>query len=213
MYNNPRKPQNMGNRTRKTIYDTSFDLRAQILEKDEKITWLESQVEAYNAKASHAQARLLATFDALDSLQSKHALELSSEKLAKERLSIKLDRYLDYVKAVETEKDDLKDAVEHLIQKVEVSNDMSLWPFSRMRISSLADYSDPMQSNKRKEVEECNTQLLAYASGIITKLRAERDLERKGHRETYEKANNRIVELEAQIALREAELEACVQHG
>lgn len=98
--------------------------------------------------------RLLSTLDTLDAIQASHQVELRDEADAKERLSKKLDQYLDFVRSVEAEKDDLRDAVTRLVEKgepfvcffsilvhsfliVEISNDYSLWPHSRMRSTCL----------------------------------------------------------------------------
>jgi flagellar biosynthesis regulator FlaF len=53
----------------------------------------------------------------LDNIQYSHAAELTSETRAKERLSDKLDRYIDVVQAAEMEKEDLRDAVIQLVEK------------------------------------------------------------------------------------------------
>lgn len=50
-------------------------------------------------------------------MQVRHAQELEAEIRAKERLSEKLDRYLDVVKVAEMERDDLREAVIALVKK------------------------------------------------------------------------------------------------
>jgi hypothetical protein len=52
-----------------------------------------------------------------------------------------------------------------------------------------------------------NNDLLAYATSIIARLRMELDFERQSHRRTVEEANLCIEELEAKVAVRDAELE------
>jgi hypothetical protein len=84
---------------------------------DPQIAYLECQVQAYISRTSHIHARLLSTLDTLDSLQASHNLELVSEANAKERLSGKLHRYIDFVREAEVEKDDLRDAVIQLVEK------------------------------------------------------------------------------------------------
>jgi hypothetical protein len=59
----------------------------------------------------------MTTLTTLDTLKASHAVDLLAEKTAKERLSEKLDRYIDYVKVTEAERDDLLDAVNLFIQK------------------------------------------------------------------------------------------------
>jgi hypothetical protein len=46
-----------------------------------------------------------------------HAQELSSEIRSKEKLSQKLDSYIDVVKRAEIERDDIRDAILQLIEK------------------------------------------------------------------------------------------------
>lgn len=58
--------------------------------------------------------------------------------------------------------------------------------------------------------DEHNNDLLAYATSIIARLRMELDCERQSHSRTVEEANLRIEELEAKVAVREAELENCI---
>ena len=63
------------------------------------------------------QERLIATLDELDALRNTHYYELRSEKRAKEKLSEKLDRYLDEVKRAEAEKNEMREVVSILVEK------------------------------------------------------------------------------------------------
>lgn len=74
-------------------------------------------MEAYSARASTAQTRLLKTIDVLDALRSQHALEISAAEHEKVKLVHEVDRWRSVVKNVEVEKDELKDVVEDLIEK------------------------------------------------------------------------------------------------
>ncbi|KAG6374509.1 hypothetical protein JVT61DRAFT_4553 [Boletus reticuloceps] len=58
--------------------------------------------------------------------------------------------------------------------------------------------------------DDHNNDLLAFATSIIARLRMELERERQCHSKTVDVANLRIEELEAKIAVREAELEKCV---
>jgi hypothetical protein len=65
----------------------------------------------------------MATLDAIDVLTTVHASELATERQANRRLSDKLDHCIDFVKAALTERDDLLEAVDLLLEKgVLVSN-------------------------------------------------------------------------------------------
>jgi len=52
--------------------------------------------------------------------------------------------------------------------------------------------------------------LLSYAASVIKTLSRERDHERCAHVKTREASDARIIELEAMLSRREAELESCV---
>ncbi|KAH7930196.1 hypothetical protein BV22DRAFT_1028714 [Leucogyrophana mollusca] len=205
----------MGHQDQRTPHGSSqIDSKATPPEKDsnEQIAALENRLGAYSARASHTQARLLATFDLLDALRSQHALELSSEREAKHKLSQDLDRSRTYARALEAERDDLKDAVDQLIQKVEISNDMSQWPYSCLTITRHAECV-PEPDAIRGETQDWDGQSAAYASSLIARLRMELDRERKAHRQTYKDANLRIEELQAQVAVRDSELEISIHQS
>jgi len=82
-----------------------------------QIAYVENQLQAYISRTCHIHTRLLSTLDALDALQALHNRELASEIHATTRLSDKLDRYINFVHATETEKEDLRDAVVQLVKK------------------------------------------------------------------------------------------------
>ena len=75
------------------------------------------------------------------------------------------------------------------------------------RIETLPLTSD--EHNHKASMKRDND-LLEYASSIIARLRTELEFERHEHRKTAEEANIRIDELEAKVAVRELELESCI---
>ncbi|KAG6329795.1 hypothetical protein ID866_9294 [Astraeus odoratus] len=185
------------------------EVKALLREKDEQIAALESQLEAHSARASTAHVRLLKTIDVLDSLRAQHTLEMASVEEEKMKLARDVDRWRVIAQTREVEKDEMKDVVEDLIQKIQISNEWSSWPCSRMQITKYAEVRshsdcepDHAATNKRLHHD-----LLAYASSIIARLRCELEFERHEHHRTAEEANMRIDELEAKVAVREAELE------
>ncbi|KAI9568237.1 hypothetical protein HD554DRAFT_786353 [Boletus coccyginus] len=194
------------------------DVEALLLEKDNRIATLETRLEAYSARTSAAHTRLLKTIDVLDALRSQHALEISAEEQAKMKLVQEVNRWRSVARNLEVERDELKDAVEDLIEKVQVSNEWSSWPCSRMHITKHAGNLNVEFSEQavvgaidgRGTKDERNNDLLAYATSIIARLRMELDFERQSHSRTVEEANLRIEELEAKVAVREAELESCI---
>jgi hypothetical protein len=69
------------------------------------------------ARTSHLQTQLLSALDTLDASRTSHAHELASEIRTRADISDKLARYVAVVRAVESERDDLKDAVTQLVEK------------------------------------------------------------------------------------------------
>ncbi|KAH7884515.1 hypothetical protein F5I97DRAFT_1830966 [Phlebopus sp. FC_14] len=189
---------------------TQDEVTVLLREKDDQIANLEARLEAYSARASTAHARLLKTIDVLDALRTRHALELSSEEQAKLKLAHEVDRWRSIAQTLEVERDELKDVVEELIEKVQISNEWSSWPCSRMHIAKHAEVVAESSIERGLGRETSKDDLPAYAASIISRLRAEIDFERQGHFKTVEEANLRIEELEAKVTVREAELEACV---
>ena len=78
---------------------------------------LKKDLQTCNIRISQMQTRLMATLDELDASRNAHHYELKAEKRAKERLSEKLDRYLDEVKRAEAEKDEMREVVSILVEK------------------------------------------------------------------------------------------------
>jgi hypothetical protein len=75
--------------------------------------------------------------------------------------------------------------------------------------------SDPFAGNPAIQPPECSSsdEHQRYAAAIIASLRAGCDIERKAHEYTRQQAGLRIIELEAQLARRDAELEACITNA
>jgi hypothetical protein len=74
-------------------------------------------LEANAARTSQLRSRLHATLDTLDALQRAHAQELADEARRRQRLAGQLDHYIDQVKRLSVERDDLQDAVLQLVEK------------------------------------------------------------------------------------------------
>ncbi|KAJ7483878.1 hypothetical protein B0H11DRAFT_1201820 [Mycena galericulata] len=190
------------------------DLGALFEEKDAEIDRLRIALEAHISHAVGANTRLASTLDTLDSLQARHASELSAEVEAKERLQCTLTKYLDVVRVAEFERDYLRDAVNELADKIESSKDVvNSLPQSRIWISRLLEPIQSMPNAASFSLIAKEDSIWAYAAGMITFLRDALASERHAHAETRTAARARIAILEAQLARREAELEACVVHA
>ncbi|KAI6014288.1 hypothetical protein EDC04DRAFT_663209 [Pisolithus marmoratus] len=187
------------------------ELKALLWQKDEQIAALERQLEACSARASATHIRLLKTVDVLDSLRAQHALEISAVEQEKIKLTHDADQWRTISKALEVEKDEMKEVVEDLIEKIQISNEWASWPCSRIDIAKPAELPYIPATALESTTKSPNDDLLAYASAIIARLRSELEFERREHRRTVEEANHRIEELEAQVAIRETELETCIR--
>ncbi|KAH9926293.1 uncharacterized protein BXZ73DRAFT_102975 [Epithele typhae] len=85
--------------------------------RDAEVARLQKELHMCNMRISQMQTRLAATLDELDALRNAHHYELKTERRAKEKLSEKLDRYLDEVKRAEAEKDEMREVVSILVEK------------------------------------------------------------------------------------------------
>ena len=74
-------------------------------------------MQAYIARTSILQSRLLSTLDTLDVIQSGQNNELDTMTQTNKRLKDKLFRYSAVVKMAELERDDMRDAVLKLVEK------------------------------------------------------------------------------------------------
>lgn len=74
-------------------------------------------MQAYIARTSVLQSRLLSTLDTLDVIQSGQNNELDAMTQTNKRLNDKLLRYSAVVKMAELERDDMRDAVLKLVEK------------------------------------------------------------------------------------------------
>ncbi|OCH91372.1 hypothetical protein OBBRIDRAFT_526838 [Obba rivulosa] len=183
-------------------------LLAAIAEKDAHITRLRVQVEAQATRASQIQARLLSTIDALDALQQSHTRELAEEQRVSERLTHRLHRLMEHVKVVDRERDDMRDAVLRLVEKVELVNDYALWPHSHIDLGSPVESLRKSSSSQSSDSE--HGLVRTHAPVMIATLRTELDAERRAHARTREEAEAEILSLGMRLARREAELEAFV---
>lgn len=192
--------------------DQRDDLKEALRKRVEQITCLEARIEAYIARTSETQARLLKTIDTVDSLKAQHIVDLTAKERERVNLSHEIERWKTFAKALEVERDDLKDVVEDLIQKVQMSSDWSMWPCSRMDITKHLHQLTENQFTPSDTGCRDSEDVLEYSVSIITRLRNELDHERKAHCKVVEEANLRISELEAKVAAREVVLEASIRH-
>ncbi|KAI0690205.1 hypothetical protein BC835DRAFT_1365502 [Cytidiella melzeri] len=190
-----------------------------VLKREHKmIEDLQLQLQAQVSRASYLQSRLTSTMDTMDTLRLRYGRELAAERETKEKLRMKIDRLVEYTAKVELQRDELRECVAALIEKVEVSHDFPAWPQCQI---SLLESLEPVRDSS---VDGMKAHTLAHARPgaqkpsdhyptIIALLRSELKKERASHARTHSTAEIEILTLRAQLARREAELEACVAHS
>ncbi|ESK91376.1 hypothetical protein Moror_2723 [Moniliophthora roreri MCA 2997] len=172
--------------------------------KDKEIELLKSKLEAYEILTSQLKNRLLYTQDALQSTHSSHLQELALEKEANERLQLRYDRSKQILRTLRKEKDDLKEAFDVLLQKVEVCNNYASWPFPRIHMAVPASSLDPIEEQRPQHNIDHEA---AYSSAMMIKLTRERDEARTERDFVIKESVAKLSMLEAQLALRDAEIE------
>ncbi|THH27557.1 hypothetical protein EUX98_g6629 [Antrodiella citrinella] len=148
------------------------------------ITQLQTHLQVHIARTSLLQARLAATLDEFDAVQVAHAHELAREQREKAGLEASVGWYARRVREVEAERDDLRDSVSLLVTKDH-------------------PYTHP----------DAETSSAAIAATVISTLRADLTKERTTNARVLDYAEHEILRLQAQIARRDAELQACIMHS
>ncbi|KAJ3910552.1 hypothetical protein F5879DRAFT_228835 [Lentinula edodes] len=181
-------------------------------EKDQEILQLKLQLKAYAARTSLIQSRLTSTQDALDALQLSHDEELRAEQAAKHKMQQQLKTYHQFLRSVNYEKEDLRNAIVSFLQRVEDPH--NTWPQSQLHVSSLLEPADPkLLMHRNQDVSNDSDQrLMNYAAAMIDTLVHERDLARTAHQSLLLDAKAQIAALEAELAHRDLELEKCISH-
>ncbi|KAM5544348.1 hypothetical protein V8D89_002008 [Ganoderma adspersum] len=178
-----------------------------------EVTRLQKELQLCNLRLSQMQARLMATLDDLDASRNAHQVELKAERRAKERLSEKLDRYLSEVRRADAERDEMREVVSILVEKVEACNDYSAWPYARMSLARpLALYGALGQGSRHVEppLDDDND---AVRTVLLESVHKRLEGERQAHARTKQEADAETLRLRAMVARRDAELEACATHS
>ncbi|PBK91857.1 hypothetical protein ARMGADRAFT_1081275 [Armillaria gallica] len=149
-------------------------------EKDRQIHRLRVLVQVHTVRTSLIQEQARATQDELITLRAVHAKELAAERRISETLRKQLVASQECARAAEMERDDMREAVNELVDR---------------------DPAEPLPDAPSPD------HTMIYASALVESLTTERDTERRAHKRTKEVSQNTITILEAQLALREAELE------
>ncbi|KAI0766887.1 hypothetical protein BD413DRAFT_614883 [Trametes elegans] len=180
--------------------------------KDAEIARLRAELELCNMKIAQFQARVILTLDELDTQRAAHQRELMSERRSKEKLSDKLDLYLEELKRVEAEKDDMREVVTILLEKVESCNNLAAWPCPRLSFASTPGSHSHLLGNGYRTKSDQDMRDVAQ-NAVVVALQQKLAAEKAAHIRTKEEADTEILRLKAMVARRDAELEACVTHN
>ncbi|KAG7092864.1 hypothetical protein E1B28_009177 [Marasmius oreades] len=185
-------------RTPRNRARSSSTQREPATEREEAQTTL---LESYMILASELKSRLLKTQDEKDSLIQTHAQELSDARESWERLQLRFERSKQTIRTLTKERDELKESFGVLLQKVEVCNNFSSWPFPKIHLSSiLPEPILPAPTTTRIPTTGFDS------AALISRLTQERDEARSEGELVMRESAAKFSMLEAQLALREAEL-------
>ncbi|KIJ51295.1 hypothetical protein M422DRAFT_65303 [Sphaerobolus stellatus SS14] len=178
-----------------------------------------AQIITLDAHCSNLQARLLATLDTLDELQRTHELEIEDLNRHVNTLQARTRVLKSRTKAAEAERDTLKEGVNKLIAKVEYANDHRVLPRARIYLPHLLESSRVIVEDPPETSSTANGTdfvLRSLLSSLSVQLRTARD----AFNDLKRVSDTRITILEAQVARRDAEIEAyrpcpcsCHPHG
>ncbi|OSD00174.1 hypothetical protein PYCCODRAFT_1371749, partial [Trametes coccinea BRFM310] len=176
-----------------------------------QIARLRAELERSNMKMAQFQTRLVSVLDELDAQRHSYQRELHKERRAKEKLSNKLDGYLDEVRRAERERDDLRELVSVLLEKVESCHNYSAWPCPRIGLAYPLDphHQSEIVANNITTSQDSSD---AARSAVFNALQRQLIEEKRAHAITREEADAEFARLRAMIARRDAELEACATH-
>ncbi|KAG6887944.1 hypothetical protein C0995_011460 [Termitomyces sp. Mi166 len=152
------------------------------------IEYLESQLQAYKARTSLLQQEHLFVLDTLNEIIQRDKEELEQERNARVVALSRLRKVQDRLRGVEAERDDCQEAILQLIKKDPLLEE----PFI---VDDLRNDYGPQHS--------------AYSNGLVHYLKCELYRERQAHALTRARVNI----LSAQVANRDAALEAWIQHA
>ncbi|KAK1231601.1 hypothetical protein PQX77_005279 [Marasmius sp. AFHP31] len=158
-------------------------------------------LESYMVLTAQLKARLLDTQDEKNLLAQKHAREISDARDAWEQLKLRYERSKQEVRMMKKERDELKEGFEILLQKGTSSG--SIFTLFEIYLSSaVAEAALPQRMSPTPEMPT----IQAYAPSIISQLTTQRDDALAERDLLVRESAAKFSMLEAQLALREAEL-------
>ncbi|KAF7294929.1 hypothetical protein MIND_01031000 [Mycena indigotica] len=150
--------------------------------------------------------RLQIALDALDTLRLQYAQQSAAQSALIEKHNDQLSFFRDVARVAEFERDNLRDAVIELAERVE-SSQKDFFSLPRPRLF-LPQMLQPLSPPPVVLPSETDSDLWAYASATIVALRSKLTAEQQAHAETRRITKAQIAILEAQLARREADLAA-----
>ncbi|KAJ7594597.1 hypothetical protein C8J56DRAFT_443009 [Mycena floridula] len=170
--------------------------------RDQEISELRSRLESQYSRTALVQSQLRATLDTLDEVQAESARVQERYARREKKLIDQLQNYREIARDAQADRDEIRDAAEDVLARVE-SN------YTAPRKLYISSFLEPIVPIVQLSPE---SDLLNMAASVLNSMRHERDMERTAHEETRTNALAEIAALNARLARRDAELEACVQH-
>ncbi|KAI0072055.1 hypothetical protein K474DRAFT_1678957 [Panus rudis PR-1116 ss-1] len=180
-----------------------------------KISALEKEKEALRIRASLLNSKLMTTWDAMDLLKQTCMDEVASERKEKEQLAARLEAALATARTLEREREDLQDVVSELSEKgrhfvLDVGGRVDIICAGSVVHLPVAADPSPIRDPEHQSGQAAGE--LAYARMALSFLQSELEQERQNHARDKEYAEMELLQLQAKLARREAELEACIYH-
>ncbi|KAF8579642.1 hypothetical protein K439DRAFT_1620410 [Ramaria rubella] len=188
---------------------------------------LQAQLHALDTHCFIFQTRLIDTLDALDQLQRNHTQELDQLHTHTQALRARYRAAKARAKAAETERDQWREDVARLVEKVEIANDTRVLPHARIHLPyPLGSSSSPptrpatnqrcevplasppscAEADAKTHIHNDHTTPASYFPSLLTALTADLSAQKHAFTQLQLASDARIATLEAQIARRDVEL-------
>ncbi|KAF8329494.1 uncharacterized protein EI90DRAFT_1404773 [Cantharellus anzutake] len=177
-----------------------------IREQEQQMSLLRTERSILEVKASQFHHRLLTTLDALDQLQLSHNAETAQLKRSNYMLEQKVLRLQARLTEVKSEYDDMREAVESLIEKVELANGFHSLSHSALQISYLTEPSESLRINNEAINGISHDQVVHSLTDALEE-------EKKLRTNIQNVTKAQIDTLRAMVARRDAELEELILNG
>ncbi|KAG8959354.1 hypothetical protein FRC03_008084 [Tulasnella sp. 419] len=184
-------------------------LESEAAEREEELLEAHASLMAVEARASTLQNRLLSTMDQLDILQHTHFTELQRLNEEKKQMKASMDLMSKQLAEALEERQDMRDAVEMLVEKVERENDVSFLNTSVIQMQEDVEPMDEPNDYPASGLHQARSDPThPFVSTLVTSLSNQLANEKRAHEQIKREYDQKIAILEAKVARREYEIEA-----